>query len=111
MDSTKKKKWLIAFSILLACSITCAFSFFTFQPQLVTGKKADLLQIVIKERFPGEGGGREGEPKSKVVISDIKTLYAIYSLPQRARPIKETRGEMFYTMVNPRYELTLKALW
>jgi hypothetical protein len=104
---SKKKKWIVAVSVLLAGIICGVIGFFCLQPQLITGKKTDLQQVVIVERYPVESGGKEGEPKSTTTITDERTMYAIYDELKQVWPIKETRGERYYTMGNPLYELMI----
>ena len=106
-QSKKRKRIIIIIASLLFCLILGIVGFFLLQLQLVTGNKKDLQQIVIVERYPGEGGGREGEPKSITTITDQKTMNTIYDELRHAFPIIETRGESFYTMVTPRYELNI----
>ncbi|MCL2811903.1 MAG: hypothetical protein FWD25_08455 [Clostridia bacterium] len=105
--SKKSKRIVIALVLLLFCVILGITIFYHSQPQLVTGDQRDLQQITVVERYPGEGGGSEGEPRSITTITDQQTMNAIYNELQRAWPKKETGGESFYTMVSPRYELTL----
>jgi len=76
--------------------------------KLITGEKADLQQIVILERFPGEGGGAEGDPKSITTVTERETMHAIYDELQRAqKTAMEMMGEPFYHMVSPHYELSI----
>jgi len=107
MKSFMEKKWIIVMSIIMAGFICGVIGFYCLQPKLVTGKKAELHQVVIVERYPGEGGGREGEPKSITTITDRRIMNSIYDELRRVWPIKETRGERFYTMASPQYELTI----
>ena len=102
-----KKKWIIAMGLLLVGIICGIIGFYGLQPQLVTGKRAELQQVIIVERYPGEGGGSEGEPKLITTITDKRTMDDIYDELRQIRPKKETTGERFYTMVSPLYELKI----
>jgi len=105
MQHLKKKVLLVI--IVVTVFILFTVVFYCLQPQLTTGTKKDIQSIVIVERYPGEGGGKEGEPKSITTITDYKTMNDIYNKLKCARPIKETIGERFYTMVSPRYEISI----
>jgi hypothetical protein len=97
----------IVILLIVVVLLSSYVAFYCLQPQLVSGKRGDLQQIFIIERYPGEGGGREGEPKSIITITDKKTMNAIYNELWRTFPIQERIDCSFYSMVSPRYELSI----
>jgi len=108
MQGTKRTKKVVFIALLFLLLVFVGIAlFYVLQPQLVTGGRDDLQQIVIVERYPGEGGGAEGAPRSIVTITDRETVHTIFDELRRTWPISETRGESFYTMATPRYELRL----
>jgi hypothetical protein len=74
---------------------------------LVTGERSALQSIVIVECYPQEGGGKDGNPQSTTTITDKETMCTIYNELERVLAAKERKDEAFYTMLDPRYELTL----
>jgi len=99
------KRFAIKAILILSCIFVLIAAFYSVQPQLVTGAKRNLLEIIIEERYPGEGGGIA--LKSITSITDRKTMNAIYNELWSALPVTETTGEKFYTMGAPLYKLTL----
>jgi len=106
-----KKRTIIGVIFLVCLFLLCIFAgitiFYRLQPKLVTGEIDSLQKIVIIEHYPGEGGGREGEPKSITTINDKETMYVIYKVLSDTVSIKRRHEETYYTMVTPRYVIEL----
>jgi len=65
--------------------------FFSLQPQLVTGHRSDLTQVIITEHS-------NGVADSTTIITEQSKMYAVYNQFKRAFSIASTRQEQFYTM-------------
>lgn len=96
-----KKKRITVIGILLACSLCGVIAFLQLQPQLVTGKKTELRQIVITDY----GSGESETIKAITTIDDQQIMYAIYEKLQKATPIRGNYMETEYTMVAPHYRI------
>ncbi|MCL2694187.1 MAG: hypothetical protein FWE60_03680 [Oscillospiraceae bacterium] len=97
---TKRKKIVIIISTLIFVILISVFAYFLFQPQLVTGNKKDLTQIVIIE-FP-----HCAERAKTYTITEQTEMYTIYSVFRYARPIARRAYPAAITSQDARYQFT-----
>ena len=100
------KKAIIIICILLACTIFIATVFLRIQPQLVTGNKLELQQIVITDYGPGESE----TVRSIITIDDQEKMFDLYESFKRSITKKSYEMETIYSMIAPHYKVVFQYL-